>query len=57
MVDVSLPDRADAGMLVRVMGLEPEWVGLIVVNGRRVHHRVLLSHCDLVELFAPLSGG
>ncbi len=43
--------------LLKALRLSPEWIGLVIVNGRQVGPDYLFSDQDRVDLFSPLAGG
>jgi molybdopterin synthase sulfur carrier subunit len=50
--DTSLSD------LLRRLGIEPQAIHLVIINGRLVHDRAVgLSDGDRVALFPPVGGG
>ncbi|MBW6464009.1 MAG: MoaD/ThiS family protein [Dethiobacteria bacterium] len=52
-----LRDGSTVNDLVVSLGLNREYVGLIIVNGRQAAFEFSLNEGDSVELFSPMSGG
>ena len=55
---VPLPDSETIEGLIRSLGIDPQDVHLVMVNGRIVHDRSrALADADRVGLFPPVGGG
>lgn len=52
-----LADGSTGNDLVVSLGLNREYVGLIIVNGKQAAFEFSLNEDDRVELFSPMSGG
>ncbi|MBC7259114.1 MAG: MoaD/ThiS family protein [Chloroflexi bacterium] len=56
-VDVELPDGATLETLIRELGLPPDEVRVIFVNGRAQPLNFALNNDDEVGIFPPIGGG
>lgn len=55
--DFLLTADATVSQLLKDLGLDSHYVGLVVVNGRQAGKDYRLQDDDRVELFSPMSGG
>ena len=55
--EYQLPASATVSHLLKDLGLDSRYVGLVVVNGRQAGKEYSLQDGDRVELFSPMSGG
>ena len=54
---IAIEPDSSVSDLLKFLRISPEWIGLVIVNGRQVGPNYLFSDQDRVELFSPLAGG
>lgn len=57
LIEAELKTGATVQELVQYLNLPEEWVGLILLNGRQVERKLVLSDQDNIVIFSPMAGG
>ena len=54
---IVVPDKCSVNDLMVAVGMDPDEVGMVVINGRVVNNDYYFKDNDEVSMFSPLEGG